>query len=169
MTAIANAPRAAIFPALNATLVMTALISGAVATMAFDLWGQVVAPWLGLGALAPEGLARALLGTLGLPNGRPEGNFMHLFVVGLVAYPLGYLLAFRPAWRHLTGDLGWIVPSLVYGAALWVVAIGGVTTIANGVKPFLGFAKIAWVALAGHVLYGFVAGWMVNWLERRAA
>ncbi|MFQ6552097.1 hypothetical protein AAD018_007095 [Aestuariibius insulae] len=153
------------FPALAGSTLMLMIIAGSVATVAFDIWGQVIAPWIGLGNLSPDGLARSLLGTFGLPNGRPEGIFMHLVIVGLIGYPVGYLFIFRPIWERVTGQTGWFLASAVYGFGLWVFAIGGITAIADGVPFFLNFTRIAWVALAGHVLYGIVAGWIIAYLE----
>ncbi|MGJ8611649.1 MAG: hypothetical protein ACSHWY_11160 [Octadecabacter sp.] len=130
-------------------------ISGMVATMAFDLWGQIISPALGLAKLSPHGLAVSLLKTLGLPGTTFGGYFVHFFIVGLIGYPLGWLLVFRPAWNMAGLPSMPFVASLVYGFGLWVFAIGGITLIA-GLPFFLGFTGITWVALVGHVLYGVV-------------
>ena len=34
-------------------------------------------------------------------------------------------------------------------------------------QPFLKFTTITWIALVGHVLYGIVLGWCIDWIERR--
>lgn len=128
-------------------------VAGALATMAFDLWGQAISPSLGLAALSPHGLAKSLLGTFGLPNGDFAGYFVHFYLVGLIGYPLGWIAVFRPAWTALAGRTHWLLPAAVYGFGLWVFAIGGITAIA-GLPFFLNFSGITWVALAGHVLYG---------------
>lgn len=154
-------------PALSFRTVVLLIASGAVATVAFDIWGQVLSVWLGLGNLSPDGLARSLLGTFGLPNGAPEGLFMHLFVVGLIAYPVGWLFVFRPLTERM--GMSWLAGSAIYGFVLWLVAIGGVTLIAEGVPLFLNFTRIAWVALVGHVLYGIVCGWTVQVIDRDPA
>ncbi len=152
---------------LSLDFVVGVLIAGAAATLVFDLWGQSIAPWLGLGSLAPAGLAQGLLGKLGFEGvGRPHGQFMHLFVVGLVGYPLGWFLVFKPLWDRFVGLGGWFMPAAVYGAALWVVAIGAIAGWVTG-NVFLGFTRITWVALAGHVFYGIVLGGVIAWLESR--
>ena len=131
-------------------------VAGFVATCAFDLWGQMVSPALGFANLSPHGLAKSLLGTFGLPNGDFAGYFVHFYLVGLIGYPIGWLFIFKPLWRAVMGDrMGWFVPAAIYGFGLWVFAIGGITAIA-GLPFFLNFTGIAWVALAGHVLYGIV-------------
>ena len=131
-------------------------VAGFMATNAFDLWGQAVSPALGFSNLSPHGLAKSLLGTLGLPNGDFAGYFVHFYLVGLIGYPVGWLFIFKPVWSKVFGaKLGWFIPSAVYGFGLWVFAIGGITTVA-GLPFFLGFSGITWVALVGHVLYGIV-------------
>ncbi len=144
------------FPPLNARTLGMMAVTGMIATMAFDLWGQIISPGIGWASLSPHGLARSLLGSFGLPNGDFAGYFVHFYLVGLIGYPVGWLYIFRPVWRAIFGErFGWFVPSAVYGFGLWVFAIGGITAIA-GLPFFLGFTGITWVALIGHVLYGIV-------------
>jgi len=141
-------------------------ISGFFATNAFDLWGQVISPGLGFANLSPHGLAKNLLGALGLPNGDFAGYFVHFYLVGLIGYPVGWLFVFAPLWSRVVGQgAGWFVPSFVYGFGLWVFAIGGITAIA-GLPFFLGFTGIAWVALVGHVLYGIVMVAVMRIIQR---
>jgi hypothetical protein len=130
-------------------------LAGMVATIAFDLWGQIISPGLGLANLSPHGLAKSLLGSLGLPNGDFAGYFMHFYLVGLIGYPVGWLMIFAPLWQRIIGNTPWIIPAAIYGAGLWVFAIGGITAIA-GLPFLLNFSGITWVALVGHVLYGIV-------------
>ncbi|PIV74536.1 MAG: hypothetical protein COW55_08855 [Rhodobacteraceae bacterium CG17_big_fil_post_rev_8_21_14_2_50_65_11] len=143
-------------PALNARTLGTMFVAGFFATVAFDLWGQLISPGLGFANLSPHGLARSLLGTLGLPAGDFAGYFVHFYLVGLIGYPLGWLFIFRPLWAMIDRrDMGWVIASVIYGLGLWVFAIGGITAIA-GLPFFLNFSGITWVALVGHVLYGVV-------------
>ncbi len=143
-------------PPLNARTLGMMAVTGMIATMAFDLWGQIISPGIGWANLSPHGLAKSLLGTFGLPNGDFAGYFVHFYLVGLIGYPVGWLYIFRPVWRAIFGErFGWFVPSAVYGFGLWIFAIGGITAIA-GLPFFLGFTGITWVALIGHVLYGIV-------------
>ncbi|WP_120501854.1 hypothetical protein [Roseovarius sp. EL26] len=142
-------------PALNAHTLGLMFVAGFFATNAFDLWGQMISPSLGFANLSPHGLAKSLLGSLGLPNGDFAGYFVHFYLVGLIGYPIGWLFIFAPIWRRIMGAKGWLIPSVIYGFGLWVFAIGGITTIA-GLPFFLNFSGIVWVALVGHVLYGIV-------------
>ncbi|MGR3650989.1 MAG: hypothetical protein ACU0B5_03820 [Roseovarius sp.] len=145
-----------ILPSRFAQTLGLMFISGLAATVAFDLWGQIISPALGFANLSPHWLARSLLGTLGLPNGDFAGYFMHFYLVGLIGYPVGWLFIFRPVWSRFAGLRGgWFVPAVLYGFGLWVFAIGGITAVA-GLPFFLNFTGITWVALVGHVLYGVV-------------
>lgn len=149
------APRAdGAFPSISVQTLGLMFISGVTATIAFDLWGQVISPALGFSNLSPHGLAKSLLGALGLPNGDFAGYFIHFYVVGLIGYPIGWMFIFDPLWKRVVGTgAGWFAPAAIYGFGLWIFAIGGITAIA-GLPFFLNFSGIAWVALVGHVLYG---------------
>ncbi|MEP3278687.1 MAG: hypothetical protein ABJN26_25235 [Stappiaceae bacterium] len=156
MTMISSVSRpSASLPAVNTRTVGLMFVAGFVATLGFDLWGQVISPALGFATLSPHGLARSLLGSLGLPNGNFAGYFVHFYLVGLIGYPVGWLYIFAPMWQRIVGNTHWLLPSAIYGFGLWVFAIGGITAIA-GLPFFLNFTGIAWVALVGHVLYGIV-------------
>lgn len=153
-------------PPANLDTVGKMFIAGVLATMAFDFWGQIVSPGLGFANLSPHGLAKSLLGSIGLPSGDFAGYFMHFYLVGLIGYPVGWLFIFRPIWQRLTGSAGgWFLPAAIYGFGLWVFAIGGITAIA-GLPLFLNFTGITWVALVGHVLYGIVLVAVLNAIPR---
>lgn len=153
------------FPSMNVQTLGLMFISGFFASIAFDLWGQVISPALGFANLSPHGLARSLLSSLGLPSSNFAGYFMHFYLVGLVGYPIGWLFIFAPIWNRVIGETHWFLPSAVYGFGLWVFAIGGITAIA-GLKFFLGFTGITWVALVGHVLYGIVMVAVMRMVQR---
>lgn len=155
-------------PSINAHTLTLMVLAGAFATVIFDLWGQALSPMIGLARLSPDGLARSLLGTFGLPNGRSQGQFLHLLPVGLIAYPIGWMYIFKPLWARFVGGTGWFLPSAIYGAGLWVFAIGGITIIA-GLPPFLKFSGIAWVALVGHTLYGIALVWALRQIDQKDA
>lgn len=148
-------------PPIGVRTVTLMVLAGAFATIIFDLWGQALSPMIGFARLSPDGLARSLLGTFGLPNGREHGQFLHLLPVGLIAYPVGWMYIFKPLWTRFIGGTGWFIPSAIYGAGLWVFAIGGITVIA-GLPLFLNFSGIAWVALVGHTLYGIALVWALR-------
>ncbi len=156
MTTTNDIPVGSTVQPLNLSTLGLMFVAGALATVAFDFWGQVVSPGIGWANLSPHGLAKSLLGTFGLPNGDFAGYFVHFYLVGLLGYPFGWLYVFRPICARVIGDgAGWLLPAAIYGFGLWVFAIGGITAIA-GLPFFLNFTGITWVALVGHVLYGVV-------------
>ena len=155
-------------------LVMTILFAGALATVAFDLFGQTISPLLRdvagpvLGAkLAPVPLATAVLSKFtGVPGkelaklGLPYG--LHI-LTGLIAYPLGWLLIVRPIWQRVASALPWVLPAIAYGVGLWVFALYGMAHLVAGNPPFLGFGTLTWVALIGHIIFALVAAWVIEW------
>jgi hypothetical protein len=154
-------------PAISVGTLGLMFLAGFFATVAFDLWGQLISPGLGFANLSPHGLAKSLLGKLSLPAVDFAGYFVHFYLVGLIGYPIGWLFIFRPVWRKIMGEgAGWFLPSAIYGFGLWVFAIGGITFVA-GLPFFLNFTGITWVALAGHVLYGNVLVAVLEFAGRR--
>lgn len=152
-------------PAFNARTLGLMFISGFFATIAFDLWGQIISPALGFANLSPHGLAKSLLGRLGLPNDDFAGYFMHFYLVGLIGYPVGWLFIFAPIWNAVIGRTHWFIPSAIYGFGIFLFAIGGITAIA-GLPLFLDFTGITWVALVGHTLYGIVLVAVLQVIDR---
>ena len=88
-------------------------VAGFFATNAFDLWGQVISPGLGFANLSPHGLAKSLLGTLGLPNSNFAAYFVHFYLVGLIGYPISWMFIFAPLWQRVIGETHWLIPSTI--------------------------------------------------------
>lgn len=153
-------------PAISVQTLGLMFIAGFAATVAFDFWGQVLSPGLGFANLSPHGLAKSLLGTLGLPDSDFAGYFMHFYLVGQIGYPVGWLFIFAPIWGRVVGTTHWFLPSAIYGFGIFLFAIGGITAIA-GLPFFLNFTGITWVAMVGHVLYGIVLVAVLQVIERR--
>ena len=82
-------------PAAPARLVTSTLYAGAVATVAFDFFGQSLSPGLGFANLAPVPLANQVIQTVFRSTWSPGAHFLHYFA-GMVAYPLGWLLIAEP-------------------------------------------------------------------------
>lgn len=134
----------------------TILAAGALATVAFDVFGQALSPLFGYAKLAPVGLAGATLNTVFGANPAGAAYLLHS-LTGLIFYVIGYYAIARPVQRALLPQLHWGVTAAVYGVALWVFALYGMAHLVAGMKPFLGFTGITWVALWGHVVYALVA------------
>ena len=140
------------------------LTAGALATIAFDLFGQGLSPLFGFAKLAPVGLANGTLNAVFGSSPKGAADALHI-MTGLLAYPLGYLLVARPIARKILPNLHWSGIAIGYGIGLWVFALYGMAHLVAGLKPFLGFTGITWVALWGHILFALVAAWV---LEREA-
>lgn len=151
----------------------TLIIAGALATVAFDLFGQFISPLLKsvaspvLGAkLAPVPLAQAALAKLtGVPGGELRALGLPYAVhtlTGVLLYPLGWLMVVRPLWLRVAPRLHWVVPAVAYGTALWVFALYGMAHLVAGNAPFLGFGSITWVALWGHIVFALVAAGVIE-------
>ena len=151
MTATTDLPRTA----------WTILVAGALATVAFDLFGQGLSPLAGFATLAPVGLAQATIKTVTGIGSKPLAETLHI-VTGLLAYPLGYLLVARRLAAKLVPWLHWSAVAAAYGVGLWVFALYVMAHLVAGNAPFLGFTGITWVALWGHVLFGLVAAAVIE-------
>lgn len=178
MTMTANQPPSLLtsIPALNMHSIVTMLVSGAFAILAFDLFGQTISPLLKdviptLGAkLAPVALANQSLGVIsGLgskfisQNG--IGHAMHL-LTGLLIYPAGYMMVARPISR-IAPFVPWWAVGIAYGIVLWVFALYVMAHLVAGNPAFLGWSGITWVALWGHIVFGLVVAGFVWWRHER--
>lgn len=132
------------------------LYAGAVATIAFDFFGQSVSPGLGFANLAPVPLANQVIQTFFGSTWSPGAHFLHYFA-GMIAYPLGWLLVAEPLARRIVPQLPWIATAVAYGVGLWIFALYIMAHLIAGNPAFLGFTGITWVALVGHVLFAVVA------------
>ena len=134
----------------------TIIAAGALATVAFDTFGQALSPLFGYAKLAPVGLAGATLKATFGANPSGAAYLLHS-MTGLLFYVIGYYAIARPVQRSILPGLHWGVTAVVYGVALWAFALYGMAHLVAGMKPFLGFTGITWVALWGHVVYALVA------------
>ena len=141
--------------------VYTLLAAGAFATIAFDTYGQAISPLLGQAKLAPVGLAGATLKSVFGASPSGAAYLLHM-LTGLIFYVIGYFYIARPVQRAVIPQFHWSVTAAVYGVALWVFALYGMAHLVAGIKPFLGFTGITWVALWGHVIYALVAAAIIE-------
>ncbi len=152
-------------PRLDGRSLVTMLVAGALATVAFDFYGQSLSPMLGFAGLAPVPLAKASLQALFGVASDPAAQMLH-YIAGLIAYPLGWMLLARPLAARLAPQLPWWVAAAAYGVALWVFALFVMAYLVAGLPAFLGFTGITWVALVGHVLFAIVAAYVVERRDR---
>jgi hypothetical protein len=149
-------------PRVDTATIWTLLLSGAMATVAFDFFGQSLSPMLGFPNLAPVPLANNVINVLFGATYEPGAQFLHYFA-GMVAYPVGWLFIAGPLARQLAPGLPWWLAATGYGIVLWAFALYLMAHLIAGNPPFLGFAGITWVALAGHVLFALVAAAVMRW------
>jgi hypothetical protein len=145
----------------------TIFLSGAVATVAFDYFGQSLSPMLGFASLAPVPLANSVIQTVfGAPYA-PGAQMLH-YLAGLVAYPVGWMFIADPLSRRFAPGLPWWAAAALYGVGLWIFALFILAHLIAGMPTFLGFTGITWVALVGHVLFALVAAAIVRWRDGAA-
>lgn len=135
--------------------VFSFLAAGALAIVAFDVFGQSLSPLFGFAKLAPVGLAGSTLNVLVGSNPAGAAYLLHA-LTGLVFYVIGYYAIARPIQRAVFPKLPWALTALAYGVALWVFALFIMAHLVAGMPAFLGFSGITWVALWGHVVYALV-------------
>lgn len=151
-------------PPVNLKSAWTIVLSGSVATIAFDFFGQSLTPMLGLPGLAPVPLANQVIQSVfGAPY-PPGAHLLHYFA-GLVAYPVGWMFFAEPLSRRLTPALPWWAVATAYGVGLWIFALYFLAHLVAGNPAFLGFTGITWVALVGHVLFALVAAAVIRWRD----
>lgn len=155
-------------PPLNGATLWTMVLAGAVATVVFDFFGQSLSPMLGFANLAPVPLANNVIQVLFGETYRPGAEFLH-YLAGMVAYPLGWMLAARPLTGRMAPRLPWWLGATAYGVVLWVFALYVMAHLVAGNPAFLAFTGITWVALVGHVIYALVAAAVVAWRESAPA
>ncbi|MEO0378937.1 MAG: hypothetical protein AAF252_01625 [Pseudomonadota bacterium] len=141
--------------------VFTLLSAGALATVAFDTFGQALSPLFGYAKLAPVGLAGATLKQVFGANPSGAAYLLHS-ITGLVFYTLGYFLIARPVQRMVLPHLHWSLTAAAYGVALWIFALYFMAHLVAGMPAFLGFTGITWVALWGHVIFALVAAAVIE-------
>lgn len=141
--------------------IFTLLSAGAIATVAFDAYGQGISPLIGMAKLAPVGLAKSTLNSV---FGSSPAGLAHLLhtLTGLVFYVLGYFLVARPMQRAILPQLPWLATAVLYGIVLWIFALYIMAHLVAGMPAFLGFTGITYVALYGHILYAVVAAWIIE-------
>ena len=152
-------------PAISHETIVTLLLAGSAATVAFDMFGQALAPLVGYAKLAPAMLAGSVVKVIVGELIKHAGSLVH-FLSGLIAYAFGWMFIAKPIADWVAPNLPWVVTAVAYGVVLWIFALYVMAHLVAGNKPFLGWGGITWVALWGHIIYALVAGWVVE--SRRA-
>ena len=139
----------------------TALLAGVAADLAWEVWARAITPlWVG-GPLQPAALVQSVFGF----QNWALAEVIHA-IVGVVFYPLGYLLIALPLAKRVAGvvglkDLPWPITAFGYGVGLWVFALYVMAHVFAGLPAFLGFITLTWASLVGHVIFSLVLGAVV--------
>ncbi len=156
MTTYAQAAARPLFPIADPRLLATVMLPGLAAELSWEVWAPWVTPLIVGGPLQPAALVQSVFGFRNLPL----AELIHL-VVGVVFYPLGYLFVARPLQRAVLPRLPLLVTGLGFGLGLWIFALYGMAHLVAGLPAFLGFGPLAWVSLAGHLIFGVVTALVV--------
>lgn len=161
MTIAATSSPGLELPVLRLETLVNLLLAGAVATIGFDFFGQVLSPMLGFASLAPVPLATQTWAVIFGDAYRPGGHLLH-FMAGLLAYPIGWAFIWQPLANRLVPNFNAFVSATAYGVALWVFALYFMAHLVAGNPAFLNFTGITWVALAGHILFAWITAAVWN-------
>ena len=93
------------------------LLAGAVATVAFDYFGQSLSPMLGFANLAPVPLANSVIKAVFGDTYGPGAQLLH-YIAGMIAYPAGWMFIAQPLARRITPALHWLAVAVIYGIGL---------------------------------------------------
>ncbi len=160
MTA-ASSTKASFFPTLDRKVLIALALSGVAASIAFDVFGQLLSPAAGFVELAPVMLAKLVIAKL-FGVSTMGGAYVLHFLTGLLFYPLGYLFVARPVARAFAPRTPWWVVGVIYGVITWLWAVYVMAHLVAGLPPFFGFSEFAWVALVGHVVFGWVVAAVIR-------
>lgn len=150
------------FPAIDGRLAVTVLLAGALADVLWEIWARLITPLLVGGPLEPAALVQSVFGL----QSRFPAEIVHL-LVGVVAYPIGYLFIARPLQRLIFPRLPLLITGIGFGIGLWIFALYVLAHLIAGLPPFLGFVPLAWASLVGHVIFGVTVAYVVAWREEQ--
>ncbi len=157
----ASSIKGSFFPPLDRKVLTALGLSGIAALIAFDVFGQLLSPAAGFVELAPVALAELVIAKLfGVTT--PGGAYVLNLLTGLLFYPVGYLFAARPIAHAYAPQTPWWVVGTVYGAVTWLWAVYVMAYLVAGLPAFFGFTEFTWVALVGHVLFGWVTAAVIR-------
>ena len=149
------------FPSLDRKVLIALGLSGVAAIIAFDAFGQILSPAVGFVELAPVMLAKLVIAKLfGVTT--TVGAYALHYLTGLLFYPLGYLFAARPVASAVAPRMPWWAVGTIYGAVIWLWAVYVMAYLVAGLPAFFGFSEFTWVALVGHLLFGWVAAAVIR-------
>ncbi len=157
----ASSIKVSFFPPLDRKVLTALLLSGIAALIAFDVFGQLLSPAAGFVKLDPVMLAELVIAKLAGVTTSVGAYVLHI-LTGLLFYPVGYLFAARPVAHAVAPRTAWWVVGMIYGVVIWLWAVYPMAHLVAGLPPFFGFSEFTWVALVGHVLFGWVTAAVIR-------
>lgn len=140
-----------------ASLAVTVLLAGLAAEVVWEIWARAITPlWVG-GPLEPAALVQDVFKL----KSRLHGEIIH-FLVGLIAYPIGYIVIARPLAKLIVPWMPWWLVAAGYGTGLWVFALYIMAHLVAGHPAFLGFILLTWASLIGHVAFAIALAAVVR-------
>lgn len=140
-----------------AAFAATVLLSGLAAETVWEIWARFITPMLVGGPLEPAALVQDVFKL----KSRLAGEVIH-FLVGFIAYPIGYLLIAQPIARRIIPWMPWWLVALGYGVGLWIFALYIMAHLIAGHPPFLGFIPLTWASLGGHLAFAVALATVVR-------
>ncbi len=129
-------------------IAITVLLAGLAAEVVWEIWARFITPlWVG-GPLEPAALVQDVFKL----KSRFTAEVIHV-LVGLIAYPIGYLAIARPLAKLIVPWMPWPLVALGYGTGLWIFALYIMAHLFAGHPPFLGFIPLTWASLVGHLAF----------------
>ncbi len=148
-------------PSLDREVRIALGLSGIAALIAFEVFGLLLSPAAGFVVLTPVALAELVITKLFGVTTSGGAMVLHL-LTGLLFYPVGYLFAARPVALAYAPQTPWWAVGTIYGAIIWLWAVYVMAYLVAGLPPFFGFTEFTWVALVGHLLFGWVAAAVIR-------
>lgn len=135
----------------------TVLLAGLAAEFTWEVWARLITPlWVG-GPLEPAALVQDVFKL----ESRFAAEVIH-FLVGLIAYPIGYIVIARPLARLIVPWMPWWLVAFGYGVGLWIFALYIMAHLFAGQPPFLGFIPLTWASLVGHLAFSLALAAVVR-------
>lgn len=156
MTTLEHRPTT-LLPAITPRLLVTILLAGLAADLAWEFWARVITPMLVGGPLEPAALVQSVFGF----RNRLLAEIIHA-IVGVVFYPIGYLFIARPLQRMIVPGLPLTLTGIGFGIGLWIFALYVMAHLIAGLPAFLGFIPLTWASLGGHLIFGVVVAYVVK-------
>ncbi len=153
----AQAVRTSAAEAGAATIIGTILLAGIASEITWEVWARFITPlWVG-GPLEPAALVQQVFGL----SSRLTAELIHA-LVGLIAYPFGYIFIARPLAKTIVPWMPWWMVAIGYGIGLWIFALYIMAHLFAGQPPFLGFVTLTWASLVGHILFALAGAAVVK-------